>query len=190
MPAKSSECQHWCGSPGVARRRREAVGLRLLRSACVANSGTVNAAAPVTGDFETWWRKCVHDGFIPNSALPVKTFSLKPEGQAAGNAGGTPAVPVNASAVPSGSGGYELVFRTDPSIFDGQFANNGWLQELPKPLTKITWENVAHVSHKTASDLRLKNGAGKAASITYRDQYHVWRSLSMVCPWIQRTRME
>ena len=45
---------------------------------------------------------------------------------------------------------FELVFRTDPSIYDGRFANNGWLQELPKPLTKITWDNVALVSPNTA----------------------------------------
>ena len=45
------------------------------------------------------------------------------------------------------------MFRTDPSIFDGRFANLGWLQELPKPLTKITWDNVALVSPKTAAAL-------------------------------------
>jgi molybdopterin-containing oxidoreductase family iron-sulfur binding subunit len=47
----------------------------------------------------------------------------------------------------------ELVFRTDPTIYDGSFANNGWLQELPKPLTKITWDNVALVSPNTAKKL-------------------------------------
>ena len=40
------------------------------------------------------------------------------------------------------SEGLELVFRPDPTIWDGRFANNGWLQELPKPLTKLTWDNA------------------------------------------------
>ena len=42
--------------------------------------------------------------------------------------------------------GLELVFRPDPPVYDGRFANNGWLQELPKPLTKLTWDNAALVS--------------------------------------------
>src|SRR3954465_4349142 len=48
-----------------------------------------------------------------------------------------------------------VVFRADPSIYGGRFANNGWLQELPKPLTKITWDNVALVSASTAQKLGL-----------------------------------
>src|SRR6185503_17053189 len=75
------------------------------------------------------------------------------------NAGGTPAVPVNtvpAAPQPSAAlGGFEVVFRADPTIYDGRFANNGWLQELPKPLSKLTWENAALVSPNTAAQLGL-----------------------------------
>jgi molybdopterin-containing oxidoreductase family iron-sulfur binding subunit len=53
-------------------------------------------------------------------------------------------------AVPSKAEGIEVVFRPDPSIWDGRWANNGWLMELPKPLTKITWDNVILMSPKTA----------------------------------------
>jgi molybdopterin-containing oxidoreductase family iron-sulfur binding subunit len=60
------------------------------------------------------------------------------------NAGAAPALPANT---------YEIIFRPDPSIYDGRFANNGWLQELPKPLTKITWDNVALVSPATAQKM-------------------------------------
>ena len=39
-----------------------------------------------------------------------------------------------------------MIFRPDPTIYDGRFANNGWLQELPKPITKLTWDNAAFIS--------------------------------------------
>jgi len=109
-----------------------------------------DAGAPVGAptaptDFESWWRKCLHDGFIPNTALAPKTVSAKADlaNSLSQNAGGTPAYP----------GSYEVIFRPDPSIYDGRFANNGWLQELPKPLTKITWDNVALVSPNTAKKM-------------------------------------
>jgi molybdopterin-containing oxidoreductase family iron-sulfur binding subunit len=54
--------------------------------------------------------------------------------------------------------GLELVFRPDPTVWDGRFANNGWLQELPKPLTKLTWDNAALVSLATAEKLGVTNG--------------------------------
>jgi MoCo/4Fe-4S cofactor protein with predicted Tat translocation signal len=101
---------------------------------------------PSTTDFESSWRKWLHDGFIPNTALPAKTVAAKSDLASSLNqeAGRMPALPANT---------FELVFRTDPSIYDGRFANNGWLQELPKPLTKVTWDNVAYVSPATAQKL-------------------------------------
>jgi molybdopterin-containing oxidoreductase family iron-sulfur binding subunit len=56
-------------------------------------------------------------------------------------------------------GEVEIVIRPDPTIHDGSFANNGWLQELPKPLFKTTWENVVAVSPRLASDLKIDSGA-------------------------------
>jgi molybdopterin-containing oxidoreductase family iron-sulfur binding subunit len=84
-------------------------------------------------DFEKWWRSSVHDGFISNSAFPVRQVSAK-----------LGALPPAAAA--AGSGEYELVFRPDPTIYDGSFNNNGWLQETPKPLSRTTWDNVAMIS--------------------------------------------
>ena len=101
------------------------------------------APAPTPSqDFETWWRQSIHDGFIANSAFTPKSVSLN--GNWAGNRQPAPA---------KAAGGFELVFRTDDSIYDGRFANNGWLQELPKPLTKVTWDNVAIVSPNSAQQL-------------------------------------
>ncbi len=102
-------------------------------------------------DFETWWRQSIHDGFIANSALPAKTVTVNIQNQ-------------NQSASSAANNGYELVFRPDPSIYDGRFANNGWLQELPRPLTKVTWDNVALVSPNSAEAIagtRVNRGAVK-----------------------------
>jgi hypothetical protein len=46
--------------------------------------------------------------------------------------------------------GFEVNFRRDPTVYDGRFANNGWLQELPKPMTKLTWDNAALIAPRTA----------------------------------------
>ena len=63
----------------------------------------------------------------------------------------------SAVAPPAPAGGLELIFRPDPTIWDGSFANNGWLQELPKPLTKITWDASAWVSPRLAQERGLQN---------------------------------
>jgi MoCo/4Fe-4S cofactor protein with predicted Tat translocation signal len=93
-------------------------------------------------DFEDWWRKSLHDGFIANSALPSKAVSL--QGNFAPNA-------------TAASSGIEIILRPDPNIYDGRFANNAWLQELPRPLTKHTWDNAAFVSPATAEKMQLQN---------------------------------
>ncbi len=98
------------------------------------------------GDFEQFWQKALHDGVVPNTAFPAKAISNSPRL----NAGSPPAQ----SGTP-GPGTLEIVFRSDPSIFDGRFANNGWLQELPKPFTKLTWDNAALMSPATAQRLGL-----------------------------------
>src|SRR5690606_20851931 len=100
-------------------------------------------------NFESAWRAAVHDGVVPGTQSPEASVAL------AGDLA-TKLPPVEAL---SGSGStveVDVVFRYDPSIYDGRFANNGWLQELPRPLTKLTWDNVVHVSPRTAEQLGLK----------------------------------
>jgi len=95
-------------------------------------------------EFEKFWRKTLNDGFVANSAhAPLAGMTAK------ANVANLP--PVNAAP----AGEYEFIFRPDPCVYDGRFANNGWLQELPKPLTKLTWDNAAYVSPKTKDDLNL-----------------------------------
>ncbi len=90
--------------------------------------------------------------------MQTKTVSLKSDWASAlslTDADGTSALPATKGPQPSSSGSYEVVFRADPTIYDGCFANNSWLQELPKPLTKITWDNVALISSNTAKNLGI-----------------------------------
>lgn len=95
-----------------------------------------NGGAAANG-FDDLWRRFIHDGFIPNSALPAKTVTAKADF-------------LNQPTQNAGSGAIEFIFAPDPSIHDGFFANNGWLQELPNPLTKLTWDNIALISPETA----------------------------------------
>jgi Fe-S-cluster-containing dehydrogenase component len=103
--------------------------------------------------FEQFWQTSLNAGVVADSALPPKTVRLNPAFGTRGEAAPRP--------YPSrrdGVGGIEIVLRPDPSIGDGSFANNGWLQELPKPLTKLTWDNAALVSPATARKLGVTKG--------------------------------
>ncbi len=113
------------------------------------------------GGSDEVWRRWLHDGVVANSALPAR----------AAGAGAIPAPTV------STAGGFELEIRHDPTIYDGRFANNGWLQELPKPQTKITWDNVVLVGPKTAEkigfhteerDRLLNQRSTRIAEVSYR----------------------
>lgn len=94
------------------------------------------------GDFEASWRRALHEGVVADTASSTR--------------GGSPVAP---SMIPRRveQGGLEAVFRYDPTIYDGRFANNGWLQELPKPLLKTTWDNVVLLSPATAARLEVKS---------------------------------
>jgi molybdopterin-containing oxidoreductase family iron-sulfur binding subunit len=91
-------------------------------------------------NFDQAWKQALNDGVIPNTALPTKTV----------------AVSGNLSSLPQAkTGQYEIVFRLDPHVQDGRYANNGWLQECPKPINKVTWDNIAIISPGTAAKLAL-----------------------------------
>ena len=92
------------------------------------------------------WKQAVHDGFVKGS-----------EAKASGaSAGAMPELEADdAWKTPWDGETIEFVFNTSPSMYDGQFANNAWMQELPDFTTKITWDNAALVSPKTAKALGL-----------------------------------
>ena len=95
-------------------------------------------------EFETWWRRSVHDGVFELPAAPPDDAP-------------PPAAALPASTALNAETTY-LLLRLDPTVGDGRWANNGWLQELPKPLTKLTWDNAALIAPAMAQRLKLANG--------------------------------
>ena len=94
---------------------------------------------------EEAWKKFLFDGYLADSAAkPVAgSFSAK-----------IPAI----KATELSASNLEVIFYRDAKMDDGRYANNGWLQELPDPITKMTWDNAVLVSRKTARDLGVQNG--------------------------------
>jgi MoCo/4Fe-4S cofactor protein with predicted Tat translocation signal len=107
-----------------------------------------------SGNFETFWQRALQEGVVPDTKFQTHTPKL------ASRERQRPEKPA------SGGGKLEIVFRPDPTLFDGRFANNGWLQELPKPVTKLTWDNAAHLSPKTARELGISYIPGSSSRVS------------------------
>jgi molybdopterin-containing oxidoreductase family iron-sulfur binding subunit len=116
----------------------------ILNSAIGGAEETVRATwqDQFSGDFGSSWRKALRDGWVERAPEPA---SIK-------------ANDIPSSETASKGNSIEVIFRPDPTIWDGRFANNGWLQELPKPLLTTTWDNVLAVSPQLARELSLENG--------------------------------
>jgi molybdopterin-containing oxidoreductase family iron-sulfur binding subunit len=110
----------------------------------------VSGVAPA--DFESAWRKYLHDGLLQGSARPKATPALQWRAVASAVSAAPPA------AGPLSAANLELVFDRDAKVDDGRFANNGWLQELPDPVSKLTWDNASLMSPKTARALGVSTG--------------------------------
>jgi MoCo/4Fe-4S cofactor protein with predicted Tat translocation signal len=96
------------------------------------------ASTRLSSPIDAGWRKWLNDGVIPGTKFAPIAAELK---FSAASLSAAPSVPADQ---------IELIFRPDPSVYDGRFANNGWLQELPRPVTKLTWDNAALISPKLA----------------------------------------
>jgi molybdopterin-containing oxidoreductase family iron-sulfur binding subunit len=81
---------------------------------------------------------------------------------------------VAAQPAPSGGDGYEISFQADPYILDGRYGNNAWLQEVPRPVTRLTWDNAVVISKKTADDLKLEDEDRVEVTV---NGYSVWGSV-------------
>ncbi len=96
----------------------------------------------IKGDFEAGWRKALHDGWIEDTAF-----------ESFGGAAKVNLSHLNVPA-PSPKESLEIIFRPDPNVYDGRWSNVGWLQELPKPITNLSWDNAAIMSGATLTKLR------------------------------------
>jgi molybdopterin-containing oxidoreductase family iron-sulfur binding subunit len=96
---------------------------------------------PLLGEvaFEKQWNRVLHDGLLAGSSTRPITPNASPRAIAGLTAGA--------------SDGIEVHFRPSPYLHDGRYANDGWLQELPDPVTKLTWDNPALLSPATAKTL-------------------------------------
>ena len=99
----------------------------------------------IKGDFETGWRKALHDGLDRRARPSTRRRSQLVLGRSWRK------VPA-----PSPKDSLEIIFRPDPNVYDGRWSNVGWLQELPKPVTNLSWDNAAIVSGATLTKLGLE----------------------------------
>ena len=117
----------------------------LARIAGESQTNPYDIVRATFGNSDEDWKKFLFNGFLTSSSGTVNP-SFK----------GTPPS-VSSPAAPS-TKSLEVVFYRDAKMDDGFYANNGWMQELPDPVTKITWDNAVLVSHKTAGELGVRNG--------------------------------
>jgi molybdopterin-containing oxidoreductase family iron-sulfur binding subunit len=114
-------------------------------------------------DFESKWRRALSDGVVTE----LQPLSL------AGAAESNASAP-SGSALKKGertevrSSQLEILFRSDVSVRDGRYANNGWLQELPRRFSSLTWDNAALISPELAKSEGLNNG--DVVALTFRDR--------------------
>jgi Fe-S-cluster-containing dehydrogenase component len=95
-------------------------------------------------DFDQYWRTSLNNGVLADTA--PSPF----------NPGLSATLADSLPDAPEAIAGLEVVYRADPAIWDGRFASIAWLQELPDPLTKVTWDNAAMISAATAAELRVE----------------------------------
>ncbi|MCC6264563.1 MAG: Fe-S-cluster-containing hydrogenase [Bryobacterales bacterium] len=105
-----------------------------------------------TVDFETFWRRALRDGVIRKGIQGAERAASAPA-QPSAAGGADEEIPTPPPIQTDNT--LELVFRPDPTLFDGRYTNNGWLQELPNPITSLTWGNAALMCEGTAQRLGL-----------------------------------
>jgi hypothetical protein len=107
-------------------------------------------------DFELKWRRALSQGVVRDLKPPSPQSS--PSGRGSRGAPGEGNASGNSNMASHGSVELEVLFRPDMSVRDGRYANNGWLQELPRQFSKLVWDNAALVSPVLAKREKLENG--------------------------------
>src|SRR5688572_27727626 len=140
--------EYWQGNaPAGAQGAPSAAPAPGAPRAQPAQGGAPRAQA-ASETFEKSWRKWLHDGLVAGTAAIPSPTPIAPD----------VATRITASKPVEPVDGIEINFRRDPTIYDGRYANNGWLQELPKPMSKLTWDNAALIAPGTAQAHELQSG--------------------------------
>jgi MoCo/4Fe-4S cofactor protein with predicted Tat translocation signal len=101
-----------------------------------------------SGNFETFWQRSLHNGLVADTKIAIREkVEIQDDW-------------TRSLGEPQSVHGTEIIFRQDPAVYDGRFANNGWLQEWPKPLTRLTWDNAVLMSPAMAAQLGLHERKG------------------------------
>ena len=102
--------------------------------------------AAIGGEGETAWKQLLRDGYFAGSVYPATDLSISANAWAS--------IATAKKEAPTTSS-LEVIFATDSSVLDGRWIDNGWLQEAPDPITKLTWDNAALIAPQTAKDLGI-----------------------------------
>jgi molybdopterin-containing oxidoreductase family iron-sulfur binding subunit len=103
------------------------------------------------------WKKFLFNGFFASDFEKLKDEQLK-DVKMVQSSNDLNQLIANVKNIAPSTSSLEVIFYRDAKVDDGFYANNGWMQELPDPVTKITWDNAVLVSRKTARDLGVANG--------------------------------
>ena len=114
--------------------------------------------AGLGGEGDAPWKKLLRDGFLAGSSYPLAN-------PAPGESAAADIASANAAA-DAASKGLEVIFATDASVYDGRWIDNAWLQEVPDPVSKLTWDNAALIAPKTAKDLGIYDKIIEAEPVT------------------------
>jgi MoCo/4Fe-4S cofactor protein with predicted Tat translocation signal len=113
--------------------------------------------------FDAVWERWLADGIVPDTGSGAEAgLTVNAQGLAQA------AAPLLAREGAARGSGLEIAFAPDPKVFDGRFANNAWLQELPQPVTKLTWDNAVLLSPGTAEKLGFETGDWLSVSYKQR----------------------
>ncbi|MEX2457084.1 MAG: TAT-variant-translocated molybdopterin oxidoreductase, partial [Balneolaceae bacterium] len=126
-------------------------------------------------NFSNQWNAILHDGIDTESGFENVSVSLQ----------NNFASEIQPELSVESTDGIEINIKPDPTIFDGRFANNGWLQELPDPMTKITWDNVALMSPATAISLGISPERSFSSNEVPTVRIETGDSSIEIAAWIQ-----
>ncbi|MBZ0200256.1 MAG: TAT-variant-translocated molybdopterin oxidoreductase [Ignavibacteriaceae bacterium] len=140
-------------APLFSTRQKEAILLTWLNGDAKGFKDTLyheylmnnwqNSLFSSTPNFNKFWVNALHDGVVVTNETSTASFAFN-------------VLPVP-TVRPIVANSYVVALKSSYSIVDGSYADNGWLQELPHPVSKITWDNYAAISHITAKELGVEN---------------------------------